>query len=97
MLKIIRELLVKIINDIDTGNSNINEEECSLLIEHLSEFTNKNEKLSKYQACKYLNISRATFDNYVKDGKLPKGRKQQGFKELFFYKKDLDKYKENIK
>lgn len=43
MLKIIRDLLVKIINDIDTGNSNINEEECSLLIEHLSEFTNKNE------------------------------------------------------
>lgn len=96
MLKIIRDLLVKIINDIDTGNSNISEEECSLLIERLNEFTNKNEKLSKYQACKYLNISGATFDNYVKDNKLPKGRKQQGFKELFWYKKDLDKYKESI-
>ena len=44
---------------------------------------------------KYLNISRATFDNYVRAGKIPKGRKQQGFKELFFYKKDLDKFKEN--
>lgn len=97
MLKIIRALLVKIINDIDTGNSNISEQECSILIEHLNELTNKNEKLSKYQACKYLNISRATFDNYVRDKKLPKGRKQQGFKELFFYKKDLDKFKETIK
>lgn len=47
-------------------------------------------KLSKYQACKYLNVSRATFDNYVRDKKIPKGRKQQGFKELFWYKKDLD-------
>ena len=34
-------------------------------------------------------------DNYVRAGKIPKGRKQQGFKELFFYKKDLDKFKEN--
>jgi excisionase family DNA binding protein len=62
----------------------------------LSFISNKNEKLSKYQACKYLNISRATFDNYVREGKIPKGRKQQGFKELFFYKKDLDKYLETL-
>lgn len=95
MMKIIRELLLKIINDIDTGNSNLSAEECKEIIEHLTEISNKNEKLSKYQACKYLNISRATFDNYVRDGRIPKGRKQQGFKELFFYKKDLDKFVEN--
>lgn len=41
----------------------------------------------------YLNISRATFDNLVKDGLLPKGKKVAGFKELFWYKKDLNKYK----
>jgi hypothetical protein len=40
----------------------------------------------------YLNISRATFYNYIKQGKLQKGMKQQGFKELFWYKKDLDLY-----
>lgn len=57
--------------------------------------TNKNEKLSKYQACKYLKVSRATFDNYVKAKKIPNGRKQIGFKELFWYKKDLDKFIEN--
>lgn len=89
MLKIIREILLKIVNDIDTGNSNLSPEECEEVIEYLSGITNKNEKLSKYQACKYLKVSRATFDNYVN------GRKQIGFKELFWYKKDLDKFIEN--
>lgn len=96
MLKIIKQLLIKIINDIDAGNSNLSEDECKEVLEYISFVSNKNEKLSKYQACKYLNISRATFDNYVREGKLSKGRKQQGFKELFFYKKDLDSFKENI-
>ena len=94
-LSIIKELLLKIINDIDTGNSNLSAKECEEVIDYLSFISNKNEKLSKYQACKYLDISRATFDNYVRAGKIPKGRKQQGIKELFFYKKDLDKFKEN--
>lgn len=53
MLKIIREILLKIVNDIDTGNSNLSPEECEEVIEYLSGITNKNEKLSKYQACKY--------------------------------------------
>lgn len=96
MLSIIKELLLKIINDIDTGNSNLSAKECEEVIDYLSFISNKNEKLSKYQACKYLNISRATFDNYVREGKIPKGRKQQGLKELFFYKKDLDKYLETL-
>ena len=31
--------------------------------------------MSKYEAYSYLNISRAKFDNLVKEGKLPKGKK----------------------
>ena len=89
-MKIIKDLLIKIINDIDTGNSNLSADECNEVIEYLTEITNKNEKLSKYQACKYLKVSRATFDNYVRAGKIPKGRKQIGFKELYWYKKYLD-------
>lgn len=83
MMKIIKEILLKIIDDIDTGNFNLSPEECEEVIEYLSGITNKNEKLSKYQACNYLKISRATFDNYVRAKKIPKGRKQIGFKELF--------------
>ena len=90
MLSIIKELLLKIINDIDTGNSNLSAKECEEVIDYLSFISNKNEKLSKYQACKYLNISRATFDNYVRAGIIPKGKKEIGFNELSWSLKDFD-------
>lgn len=83
MKNIIKKLLLDIVNDLDTGNSDINEEEELKIMDLLTEYTIKDRKLSKYQACKLLNVSRATFDNYVKDGKIPAGRHQQGFKELF--------------
>lgn len=91
-MDIIRRLLVKTINDIDAGNSNLTDEDALKLIDILKEFSSKNVFLSKYQAYTYLNISRATFDNYVREGKLPKGKKKQGWKELGWYKKDLDAF-----
>lgn len=33
------------------------------------------QRMSKIQACDYLGVSRATFDNYVKNGWIPKGYK----------------------
>ena len=97
MIKVIRRLLEDIINNIDAGNSNLSEEECLKAIDLLKEFTDKTKVFSKYEACKYLNISRATFDNYVKINKLPKGQKQAGFKELSWFKKDLDLFIKNNK
>ena len=96
MLDIIKNLLLKIIDDIDQGNSNMTAEECHEKIDTLNRVTNKNEKFSKYQACNYLGISTATFDNYVSEGKIPKGLKQPGFKELFWLKRDLDEIKEKL-
>lgn len=93
MLKVIRKLLEKIINDIDAGNSNVTESEALQIVEYLTSLTNKEERLSKYQACQYLNLSRASFDNYVKSGKIPEGIKQVGFKEKFWTKKNLDIFK----
>lgn len=92
MLKVIRNLLLEIVNNIDTGNSNISEDETEELINVLNEFTNKDKRLSKYSACQYLNISRATFDNYVREGKLPRGKHDIGFKELSWSKRDLDNF-----
>jgi len=92
MIHVIKELLLKVIDDIDAGNSNISEEDGLEIVKVLKRYTRKDKPMSKYEAYTYLNISRATFDNLVKDGKLPKGKKQTGFKELFWYKKDLDKY-----
>lgn len=97
MLKTIRNQLAKILNDIDVGNSNITENEAVELAKVLQSYTDKTIKMSKYQACQYLNISRATFDNYVREGKLPRGKKEAGFKELFYTQKDLDDFKSKIK
>lgn len=89
MLEVIKEQLLKIVDDIDCGNSNASDEEVLAVVNALKEYTKKDTPLSKYQAYTYLNISRATFDNLVREGKLPKGKKVAGFKELIWYKKDL--------
>lgn len=62
------------------------------MIDTLKELTDKEKRLSKYAACEYLNVSRATFDNYVREGKLPKGKHEIGFKELSWDKKTLDEF-----
>ena len=96
MIKIIKQLLLKVIQDIDAGNSNINEEDAMEMIHTIRRFTDKDERISKYSACQYLGISRATFDNLVRDGKLPKGKHTIGFKELSWTKKELDEYLKSI-
>lgn len=95
MLKVIRNLLAKIVENIDAGNSNLTENEALELIKVLQFYTDKTIKMSKYQAYQYLNVSRATFDNYVREGKLPRGKKEAGFKELFWVKKDLNEFIKN--
>lgn len=92
MLKVVRNLLLKIVEDIDKGNSNITEEDAIEIIDNIKRLTNKDTRLSKYSACKYLNVSRATFDNYVREGKLPKGKHEIGFKELSWNKSTLDDF-----
>ena len=91
MLKVIKSLLERIINDIDCGNSNITEDEAMDIIKIIKSYTDKTQRLSKYQACQKLNVSRATFDNLVREGVIPRGEKVVGFKELFWLEKDLDK------
>ena len=90
MLSIIRKLLAKILDDIDAGNSNITEEEGNQIIEMLSSITD--DRMSKYQVCQYLNVSRATFDNLVRDSFIPEGKHQAGFKEKYWRRSDILKY-----
>lgn len=97
MLQIIKRILLRIVDNIDSGNSNMTISDQLQVIEALREYTDKEVRLSKYQACKYVELSRASFDNYVRSGALPKGIKQQGFKELFWTKKSLDEFLKNRK
>lgn len=91
MLQTIKRLLLGIVDDIDAGNSHLEEEEEIQIINYLKRMSRKDVPMSKYQAYTYLGVSRATFDNMVRDGKIPRGKKVQGFKELQWYKKDLVK------
>lgn len=88
----IRKYLLKLVDDIDAGNSNLTEKGAVELVDALKRLTDKQKRLSKYEACKYLNVSRATFDNYVREGKLPRGTKEAGFKELSWTIKELDEF-----
>lgn len=93
LMKTIKDTLLIIIERIDEGDCNLNDDETDELISVLRKYTDKDERMSKYQSCKYLNVSRATFDNYISYGWIPKGIHQQGFKELYWLKKDLDNFK----
>lgn len=94
VFKLIAQQLRMFADNIDAGNTNATEEELLEMCNYLGFITDPEGKLSKYQAVRFLGISRATFDNYITRGLLPKGMEQQGFKEKFWYKRDLLKFKE---
>lgn len=88
MNNFLKNAVVRLLRDtaakIDTGNCELTEEEAMNIMSVIS-----HEVLSKEQACSYLNISRSRFDELVRQGKLPKGKKKRGFKELVYYKDEL--------
>lgn len=85
----IKGLLVKLLRDtadkIEANNCELSETEALDLVSLLS-----HEAMSKEKACIYLNLSRSRFDELVREGVLPRGKKRAGFKELVFYKDELD-------
>lgn len=90
MLQIIRNQLAEIIDNIDAGNSNLSYEDQLKVFKAIQILTQGDKRMSKVMACDYLGVSRATFDNYVRNGFIPKGIKEDGFKELSWNKSDLD-------
>ena len=92
MLESLRKLcakeLRKAADNIDAGTSEITESQAVDIMGVLA-----HEVMSKEQACQYLNVSRSRFDDLVREKKIPKGRKRVGFKELVFYKDELDRCK----
>ena len=78
MLKVIKDQLIKILDDIDTGNSNLTPEQTIQLAEFLSEMNTAKDKYNRTQAAKYLNCSVQSLDLYRKDGTLEEGKKEKG-------------------
>ena len=88
-MDVIAQLLEQCLGNIKAGTSNISEEDQLEIVAMLKKYTDKDRRLSKYQACTYLNMNRATFDNYVREGKIPKGKKETGWKELSWSESEL--------
>lgn len=91
MLDLIKLNLKQIIDDIDSGNSNISEKEQMKLIDIFREINKK--ELSALEACDYIGVCKSTFYNYIDKGKIPKGEKKAG-KGVVWYKSDLNKFLE---
>jgi predicted DNA-binding transcriptional regulator AlpA len=91
MMNLIRTILQNWINDIDAGNTNLSyEQQCSLIRLMSNVDLGQENEMNKTEAADYIGVSRATFDNYIRDGFIPKGKQIGKFKELRWYKSDLD-------
>lgn len=96
MNKILAEMIRGIADDLEDGKYVCSDEQLTQAIDQLASF-NSERHLSKQEACQYLNISRSSFDTYVRNGIIPKGEKRMGFKELSWVQADLDKVIEDLK
>ena len=84
LLKTVVKYLRDTADKIEQGKCDLTDDQAMEIMSVIA-----NEELSKAQACEYLNISRSKFDSLIREGKLPKGKKIKGFKELQWNKKDL--------
>lgn len=86
LTKILVKELRTVADKLEAGTCQISTDEAMDIVNMLT-----HEPMSKESACKFLNVSRATFDLHVSYGNIPKGRKRTGFKELVWYKDELQK------
>lgn len=96
MLQVIKKLLLKVVDDIDSGNSELSQQEMGEVVDVLQRYNFRDKYISKYQAYTYLNMRRAKFDNLVRSGELPRGKKVQGFKELQWSLKEIKEYSKKV-
>lgn len=95
-LQMLDDMLMEIHDRIRSGRCLTNKQQTQRMIDFLHLVANKDDGISKYQACQYVGVSRAKFDRLVAEGRLPKGQKRAGFTELFWFPKDLDKYIDSL-
>jgi len=83
--KLVVKYLKEVAEKIDSGTSEITESQAIDVLRVIA-----HEAMSKEQACIYLNLSRSRFDDLVRERKIPRGQKRVGFKELVWWKDELD-------
>lgn len=83
----IGDLLIDVGNKIKAGTCEISENEALDILKTIS-----HEPLSREQVCSELKISTNKFYDLISEGKLPQGKKRRGFKELVWYKDEIQNY-----
>jgi len=86
VIKQIVNYLREIADKLESGTCDLTEDEAMHIMSVVA-----HKRLSKEQACIFLNMSHSKFDLLVRQGDLPKGRKVAGFKELVWYQDELMK------
>lgn len=82
--EIVAKLLHEYADNIISGNTNITIEEAGNILAAVAHIA-----MSKEEVCEYLNISRSRFDDLVREGKLPRGRKVKHKNNLVWYKDEI--------
>ena len=83
--KVIAYYLEELAAKFRADNSNVTEEQAIDILRVVA-----HEEVSKEGSCDFLNLSRSRFDEKIKLKKIPKGRKEKGWKELRWYKDELE-------
>lgn len=91
-LQMLDNAIMEIHERIMSGRCLTNKQQVMQMNTFLQMICNKDEGMSFAEACSYVHVRPSTFRKYVKDGKLPEGKKRKGFTEKFWYAKDLDEY-----
>ena len=97
MLKELRDLLMKIVNDIDSGNSNIDESQTIEIASAIGELVSRYNKpkvpnkLTRLEACKHLRVSETKFNMLRRKGLISEGTKKAGDVRKWSIE-ELDKY-----
>lgn len=77
--------LIRIGNDIKLNRCPMTDEQGLDILDIV-----RHKPMNKTQAYEYIGLARSRFDDLVRDGILPKGRKDKGGK-LYWYQDELDK------
>lgn len=83
--KLVVRYLKEVADKISDGSSEISESQAIDILRIVA-----HEAMSKEQACNFLNLSRSRFDDLVRDRKIPRGQKRVGFKELVWWRDELE-------
>ena len=82
--KIVAKLMRQYADAIDAGNSHLNAEQATNILSAIAHI-----EMTKEEVCDYLNLGRSRFDDLVREGKLPRGKKVKHKNNLVWYKDEV--------